>query len=261
LIKKDYIARKKRNYLPFHDTWGSRTIITEIYTKPDFVDNYHGPIWSLLEYGNTVYIDAFFIYDKNYLSGKNGVFGERESSNDFFEISSNFECDFWEEEYCRDEGDDDSNEGVEEIAKEPDKEEKRKYSYYDERWSRGPPLAFCINNIYICIMSKESFKSRLKSVFANWIYPNPGDTVLYIKRDKSLGLYTRDRVSGFYDDRCSVIKKDSIIEYNGVSFNIIESSNDFVWLAESYTRIVLTEKKLPFKEYNYKRGGESTIEF
>ena len=70
---KNYISRKKRNHLPFYDTWGKRAIITEIYIKPDYKTKTY-IAWTTKEHD---YFDNVYsiYFSRNVIVGYNGIFG------------------------------------------------------------------------------------------------------------------------------------------------------------------------------------------
>jgi hypothetical protein len=79
----EHFKKRKDNkiaYLPFHNTWDKKTIITEVYVKPD---EYEGriEIWFIKEY-DTYYsqFDVFyfrgFLHSSQIVIGDNGFFGQ-----------------------------------------------------------------------------------------------------------------------------------------------------------------------------------------
>jgi len=93
---------------------------------------------------------------------------------------------------------------------------------------------------------------EIKNIFADWIFPDIGDTVIYKKASTDNWLDVNRKVRGLYCNNGSNVNEKFQREYENATFDTISKfgklneSEIMWWTPDKYTRLILTEKRLKF---------------
>ena len=93
---------------------------------------------------------------------------------------------------------------------------------------------------------------KIKNLFADWIFPDIGDTVMYKKASVKSWIKDERKTCGLYCRNGSNIEGKFQVEYQNATFDTISKfgklneSEIMWWTPDKYTKLILTEKRLKF---------------